>query len=105
MTIPVMDWDAYVHLVFDEIRLAGAESPQVSRRLVVALHDLLDVAPTERRPVLEEQLELLEEAIRGVPRDERDLRRALTADTQGIGVAAGDGTPVREPVSTPARTH
>ena len=33
LIVPVMDWDAYVHLAFDEIRLAGAGSPQVSRRL------------------------------------------------------------------------
>ena len=32
-----MDWDAYVHLAFDEIRIAGATSPQVSRRLTAAL--------------------------------------------------------------------
>ena len=36
VTVPVMDWDAYVHLAFDEIRLAGAQSPQVSRRLTAA---------------------------------------------------------------------
>ena len=49
LTVPVMDWDAYVHLAFDEIRLAGARSPQVSRRLIAALEDLLEVAPPERR--------------------------------------------------------
>ena len=105
LTIPVMDWDAYVHLAFDEIRLAGFESPQVSRRLVAALHDLLVVVPNERRPVLEEQLELLEEAVRQVPRDERDLDMALTPDAQGIGVAAGDETPVHESAPPHADTH
>ena len=105
LTIPVMDWDAYVHLAFDEIRLAGFESPQVSRRLVAALHDLLDVVPRERRPVLEEQLELLEEAVRQVPRDERDLDMALTPDAQGIGVAAGDETPFHESAPPQADTH
>ena len=39
-----MDWDAYVHLAFDEIRLAGAGSPQVTRRLSEALTDLETVA-------------------------------------------------------------
>ena len=56
----VMSWEAYVHLACDEIRLAGAGSPQVARRLRTALLDLLGVAPEDRRPILEEQLELLE---------------------------------------------
>ena len=34
---PAMTWDDYVHLAFDEVRLAGAGSPQVSRRLHAAL--------------------------------------------------------------------
>ena len=36
LTVPVMDWDAYVHLAFDEIRLAGAVAagePPAGRRL------------------------------------------------------------------------
>lgn len=89
LTTPAMDWEAYVHLAFDEIRLAGTESPQVTRRLVAALRDLLEVAPQERRPVLDQQLELLQEAVRDIPHDQRDLNMALVPDAQGIGVAAG----------------
>ena len=55
----VMSWDAYVHLAFDEIRLAGAGSPQVARRLHAALLDLRAISPDDRRPVLDDQLELL----------------------------------------------
>src|SRR4029079_8081479 len=40
----VMTWDRFVHLGFDEIVLAGARSPQVSRRLLTALLDLRSVA-------------------------------------------------------------
>ena len=88
---PVMDWDAYVHLAFDEIRIAGAASPQVSRRLTAALRDLAQVATPDRIPVLERQLDLLGETVReSVPRP-MDLDVALGADRQGIGVAAGDG--------------
>ena len=90
LTIPAMDWDAYVHLAFDEIRIAGAQSPQVSRRLIAALNDLLDVAPFERRSILEQQLELLHDAVAGVARGKRELAFALTPDTQGIGVAAAN---------------
>ena len=45
-----MSWDGYVRLAFDELRLAGAGSPQVARRLRAALEDILTVAPPERRP-------------------------------------------------------
>jgi uncharacterized membrane protein len=86
--VPTMTWDDYVHLAFDEIRLAGAASPQVSRRLVAAILDLLDRAPEDRRPVLEEQLRLLTEAVRSSPLSPRDMETALAPDVQGIGIAS-----------------
>jgi uncharacterized membrane protein len=89
VTIQAMSWDDYVHLAFDEIRLAGAESPQVSRRLVAAIEDLLRVAPEERRPPLREQLQLLGEALRSSPMSERDIEAGLSPDGQGSGVASG----------------
>ncbi len=48
---PVMDWDAYVHLAFDEIRLAGAASPQVTRRIAAALDDLATVVSPARQGI------------------------------------------------------
>lgn len=88
---PVMDWEAYVHLAFDEIRIVGATSPQVSRRLTAALSDLADVALPDRAAALERQLALLGETVReSVPRA-GDVEVALGADRQGLGVAAGDG--------------
>jgi uncharacterized membrane protein len=89
ITLPVMDWDAYVHLSFDEIRLAGIASPQVSRRLLAALRDLLEVAPQGRRGALQEQLELVEAGVRHLGRADSDETAALTSDSQGIGVRAG----------------
>jgi uncharacterized membrane protein len=91
VTIPVMDWDAYVHLSFDEIRLSGARSPQVSRRLAAALEDLLEVLPPARRRVVQEQLDLLRDAVRGLGLPQADEIVALTPDVQGIGVGAVDG--------------
>lgn len=88
LTVPTMDWDSYVHLAFDEIRLAGAASPQVSRRLIAALTDLIDYAPSDRRPALVEQLELLQGAICKLPRDGTDLHRSAVADGQGLGAGA-----------------
>src|SRR3954452_12403971 len=40
-----MSWDGYVRLAFDEIRLAGTASPQVTHRLCAALQDLKSIAP------------------------------------------------------------
>jgi hypothetical protein len=51
-------------LAFEEIRQAGAGSPQVSRRLKAALEDLRTVAPPNRRGVLDRELDLLEQASR-----------------------------------------
>lgn len=87
VTVPAMNWDAYVHLAFDEIRLAGSNSPQVSRRLVAALDDLLEVAPAERRPVVAEQLRLLTDAVGSTDRGVEDREMATQPDGQGIGVA------------------
>jgi uncharacterized membrane protein len=91
LTEPVMNWDAYVHLAFDEIRVAGTRSPQVTRRLLAALEDLRDVAPRERRPVIELQLKLLCDSLGDTDEIDQDRTFALTPDIQGIGVAAGDG--------------
>ena len=82
---PVLEWDGYVRLAFDEIRLAGAGSPQVARRLRAALLDLLDAAPRERRAPLERQLRLLDAGVRRSYHDEEDVQAMLVADREGIG--------------------
>jgi uncharacterized membrane protein len=92
LTVPEMTWSEYVHLTFDEIRLVGAASPQVSRRLVAVLEDLIEVAPRTRRPPLEEQLDLLRATVGDLPRDRRDLEAAVTPDAHGIGVTMISGT-------------
>ena len=89
LVLPVMDWDAFVHLAFEEIRLAGARSPQVTRRLMAALDDLVTVALPDRRPVLlEERAALVADADDSLA-DDRDTAFAVVADRQGIGVRAG----------------
>jgi uncharacterized membrane protein len=81
----VLDWDGYVRLAFDEIRLAAGGYPQVTRRLEAALADLKTVAPAERHPALDRQLRLLEAAVARALEDDEDRRAALVADAQGIG--------------------
>jgi uncharacterized membrane protein len=81
----VMSWEGYVRLAFDEIRLAGAGSPQIARRLRAALEDLQTVASPERRPPLDRQLKLLIDAVRRAYDDDVDVDAALVPDMQGIG--------------------
>jgi uncharacterized membrane protein len=87
LTIQAMSWEAYVLLATEEITLAGGGSPQVTRRLTDALIDLRSIAPTERVPVIEQQLERLAEAATATV-EARDLDFALGPDRKGIGVAA-----------------
>jgi uncharacterized membrane protein len=97
LVVRTMSWEAYVHLAFDEIRLAGAGSPQVTRRLKAALMDLKSVAPPERVEVLDLQLDLLSKSAEASLADERDVALALFEDREGIGAAASsiDGTALR----------
>lgn len=88
LVVRTITWDGYVRLAFDEIRLAGADSPQVTRRLVAALEDLKTVAPPERQAALDRQLRLLTAAVQRHYTDDEDVRAALTADAQGIGSGA-----------------
>ena len=98
LTVPTMNWAGYVHLAFDEIRLAGWGSPQVSRRLTAALVDLIETAPDHRQPALHQQLELLQEAVSADPRGEADRAFAIEPDMQGIGAGSlGRDRPARFP--------
>lgn len=85
LTFPVMSWEAYVHLACDELRHYGASSLQVMRRLRAMLEDLRGVAPTDRRPVLDKQLELLASTIERTWADVEDRRLSSMPDAQGLG--------------------
>lgn len=85
LKVPVMSWEAYVHLAFDEIRMAGSGSPQVTRRLKAALTDLKSIAPPNRMKVLDEQWELLKAGTAAGVELDGDRRAALRADSLGMG--------------------
>ncbi|MGH9271916.1 MAG: DUF2254 family protein, partial [Ilumatobacteraceae bacterium] len=89
LVIPSMDWQAYVRLGFEELRLAGGGSLQVVRSLRAALEDLRRVAAPERHPPLDEQLKLLTAAIDGAGTDGDERELFSRPDPQGLGVAAG----------------
>ena len=109
LTVPTMRWTDYVHLAFDEIRLAGAASPQVTRRLTAALQDLIEIAPADREPALREQLELLRTAVEESAVAPADRAFALEPDMQGIGVGtrgdaecvSSDDRPAGAPEASP----
>jgi uncharacterized membrane protein len=78
-------WESYVALAVDEIRHYGAGSIQVARRLRAMVEDVLAVAPTDRRPPLEQQIRLLDAMVERSFPDEEDRRDARTPDTHGLG--------------------
>jgi uncharacterized membrane protein len=88
LTVRTMSWENYVHLAFDEIRLAGAGSPPVTRRLKAALTDLRSIAPPERVEVIDRQLDLLHAAAEASLNDKRDVALALQEDREGLGATA-----------------
>lgn len=82
---PVPSWEDLVDLGFTEIRVYAAGSPQVTRRIVAALDELLRLAPEQRRPPLVRHRALLVHAVeRDVP-EAAERAFALEADRQGIG--------------------
>lgn len=99
LVTPTVDW-GYVRLSFDEIRLAGAGWPQVTRRLAAALEDLKGVASPERQAPLERQLRLLRSGAQRAYDDPEHVEAALTPDAQGIG--SGDDLLASEGTATPS---
>jgi len=85
LIVPVSDWEDFVRLAFEEIRLAGAAQPQIARGLRAVLEDLKTVAPDERQAALDEQRELLDAAVRRAYDEESVTRHARVADMQGLG--------------------
>jgi uncharacterized membrane protein len=90
-----LTWDGYVRLAFDEIRLAGASTPPVTRLLSAALHDLKNLAAPDRQAPLDRQLRLLSAGVHRAYENDDDISAALTPDVQGIGSGPDVTTPVR----------
>ncbi|WP_406347076.1 DUF2254 domain-containing protein [Streptomyces sp. NBC_00648] len=82
---PIPSWENLVDLGFTEIRTYAVGSPQVTRRIVAALDELLRLVPERRRPPLLRHRALLVHAVeRDVP-EAAERAFALEADRQGIG--------------------
>lgn len=88
LVLPRPDWDDYVHLGLDEIRIAGTGQVQVMRRLRALVDDLAEVAPPARRAVLVAEAASLDAAVdRGLD-DLSDRAIARTASARGHAMAA-----------------
>ena len=81
------DWEDFVSLAVTEIRLYGAGSIQVPRRLRALLESLIEVLPPSRAPVLQEELTHLQHSVQRGFQGQEDQNFAATADTQGVGGA------------------
>jgi len=79
------DWPDFVSLAVTEIRHFGASSIQVARRLQAMIEHLLKVLPEARKAALQQELDLLQQAIERLFPDEVDRARAHIGDLQGIG--------------------
>ncbi|HEY6547913.1 MAG TPA: DUF2254 domain-containing protein, partial [Vicinamibacteria bacterium] len=79
------DWEDFVDLAVTEIRLFGAGSIQVARRLRAMLEDLIAVLPPLRRPPLQAELLRLQRSAQRAFVDPDDQERAKQGDSQGLG--------------------
>lgn len=82
---PAPDWPDLLDLALTEIRLYGAPSHQIARRMRALLAALLGNVPEPRRPALEAQLALLDAAIERAHPDPAERAIAAAADHMGLG--------------------
>ena len=88
LTYGTPDWIDFVTLAVTEIRHFGANSIQVARRLRALLLHLIHVLPEARQGALQQQLNLLQRAIKRHFPDAEDFIQAQIGDSQGIGNSA-----------------
>jgi uncharacterized membrane protein len=84
---PMPTWADFLSLAFDEIRLYGATSLQVMRRLRTALYDLARVVGPERPQAIHHYIEHLDSTVKNAIRDSEDQTTALQQDRQGLGLS------------------
>lgn len=90
------NWEDFVRLAIAEIRLCGASSPQIARRLRAMIENLISTLPESRHDALRMELDLLDRSIDRLYALPEDAAMARVADTQGLG-ASGIGIPPKAP--------
>lgn len=78
-------WEDFLRLAFEEIRLYGATSVQVMRRMKALLNQLISLLPDERRPALRHWRERLQSTVERTYSDTQDKLDASDEDPQGLG--------------------
>lgn len=85
---PAPSWDALLDLAFSEIRMYGAASIQVTRRMRAALADLRDATDEIRHPAIDAQRKALDATTMAAhPPGSRDHELAMGTDRLGLGLA------------------
>lgn len=86
LVFPMPTWEEYLALAFDEIRIYGASTIQVLRRMRAALIDLIvSLKETERVDAVQKYLQHLNATVAQSGLDPIDGAFALQADPQGLG--------------------
>lgn len=85
IAFPTPNWEDFTSMACTEIRMFGASSIQIPRRLRAMLEHLLEVLPEARKPALREELELLQQATQFEYPSGITKQRAETPDRQGLG--------------------
>jgi len=87
---PHPSWDDFIRLAFDEIRLYGATSIQVMRRMKALVSDLIAALPEEREAALRDHQKRLDATIARSFKYAEEKRQASVEDRQGLGVSRKD---------------
>ena len=85
LAYPTPKWGDFVMLAVSEIRLFGAGSLQIPRRLRAMLEHLIEVLPATREPALRRELTLVQKSVGRDYTDGEDRETAETCDRQGMG--------------------
>ncbi len=85
LVYPTPSWQDFVTLAATEIRLCGASSPQITRRLQAMFQNLVGILPAERSAPLHAETALLKRTIDRMFADPEDRILAGVPDLQGFG--------------------
>jgi uncharacterized membrane protein len=90
LVTPHPSWEDFTALAFDEIRVYGAQSVQVMRRMKALASDLIDFLPEERHKALLRHQKRLDATIARSFGTAEEKREASVEDRQGLGVTRKD---------------
>jgi uncharacterized membrane protein len=83
--VPRPTWDDFLALAFEEIRGCGATNPQVMRRMVALVDDLLAALPEQRHAALREHRGRLDASVERSFASLEEKLEASIGDRQGLG--------------------